>query len=247
MFFNVANGQLNELQFVIFMVNLKSRSRWLILLLGGTTRRNSCRSSSHSNRHLMLSHSHRPEQKAQPDFQAPWPLAGLPACGRPEPTDPSPGLRAPHPTSKLRKPVWHPDYGLNVSRAPTRRPAASAPSEPRRGAGVWGAAAGTQAEAILRSSPLFPFPPPSLPLGLLFVRVPTGANWGAWRFRGRRPFPPSWAPLSQTPAAQGEAAEQVCSGAAGTGARGEEEAGTGSGLGGGWRRIPRPGGPSCEP
>lgn len=40
--FNVANGQLNELQFVIFMVNLKSRSCWLILLFGSKTGRDWC-------------------------------------------------------------------------------------------------------------------------------------------------------------------------------------------------------------
>lgn len=38
MCFNVATGSLNELQFVIFMVNLESRSCWLILLVGGKTR-----------------------------------------------------------------------------------------------------------------------------------------------------------------------------------------------------------------
>lgn len=53
MCFNVVNGQLNELQFVIFMVNLKSRSCWLILLVGGKTRRKSCCDSRGSNRHFM--------------------------------------------------------------------------------------------------------------------------------------------------------------------------------------------------
>lgn len=52
MCFNVVNGQLNELQFVIFMVNLKSRSCWLILLVGGQTRGKSCRRRGGSNGHF---------------------------------------------------------------------------------------------------------------------------------------------------------------------------------------------------
>lgn len=59
--FNVVNGQLNELRFVIFMVNLKSRSCWLILLVDSKTERN-CRPCRDSNRHLMLNYSW-PEQK----------------------------------------------------------------------------------------------------------------------------------------------------------------------------------------
>ena len=81
-FSNVVNGQLNELQFVIFMVNLKSRSCWLILLVGGKTRGKSCSSSSNSDRHFMLNYGHRPEQKARPDFRAEQPRRVRAACGR---------------------------------------------------------------------------------------------------------------------------------------------------------------------
>lgn len=66
--FNVVNGQLNELRFVIFMVNLKSRSCWLILLVDGKTRRN-CRPCCVSNKHFMLNYSGL-EQKKEPDVQA---------------------------------------------------------------------------------------------------------------------------------------------------------------------------------
>lgn len=65
--FNVTKGQLNELRFVIFMVNLKSRSCWLILLVDSKTERN-CRPCRDSNRHLMLNYSW-PEQKKR-DFLA---------------------------------------------------------------------------------------------------------------------------------------------------------------------------------
>lgn len=82
MFFNVVNGQLNELQFVIFMVNLKSRSRWLILLVGSKTRGKPCSSSSNSDRHFMLNYGHRLEQKARPDFRAEQPRRVRAACGR---------------------------------------------------------------------------------------------------------------------------------------------------------------------
>lgn len=54
------------MRFVIFMVNLKSRSCWLILLVDGKTRRN-CRPCRDSNRHFMLNYSW-PEQKEEPDF-----------------------------------------------------------------------------------------------------------------------------------------------------------------------------------
>lgn len=81
MFFNVVNGQLNELQFV-FMVNLKSRSRWLILLVGGKTRGKPCSSNSNSDRHFMLNYGHRLEQKARPDFRAEQPRRVRAACGR---------------------------------------------------------------------------------------------------------------------------------------------------------------------
>lgn len=69
--FNVVNGQLNELRFVIFMVNLKSRSCWLILLVDGKTRRN-CRPCRDSNKHFMLNYSGL-EQKEEQDFPAQWP------------------------------------------------------------------------------------------------------------------------------------------------------------------------------
>lgn len=95
MFFNVVNGQLNELQFVIFMVNLKSRSCWLILLVGSKTRRNSCSSSSNSNRHFMLNYGHRPEQKARLDFRAEQPLRVRSACGRQRGALGARGSRAP--------------------------------------------------------------------------------------------------------------------------------------------------------
>jgi hypothetical protein len=78
--FNVVNGQLNELQFVIFMVNLKSCSCWLILLVGGKTRRNSCRRRSNSNRHFMLNYVYGQNKRR----------AGLrgPAASSPERNDP---------------------------------------------------------------------------------------------------------------------------------------------------------------
>lgn len=69
--FNVVNGQLNELLFVIFMVNLKFRSCWLILLVDGKTRRN-CRPCRDSNKHFMLNYSGL-EQKEEQDFPAQWP------------------------------------------------------------------------------------------------------------------------------------------------------------------------------
>lgn len=105
MFFNVVNGQLNELQFVIFMVNLKSRSCWLILLVGGKTRRNSCSRSSNSNKHFMLNYSHRPEQKARPDFQEEH---GPASDQRNDPSARRTRPRAPatptHPDFEIRKP-----------------------------------------------------------------------------------------------------------------------------------------------
>lgn len=69
--FNVVNGQLNELRFVIFMVNLKFLSCWLILLVDGKTRRN-CRPCRDSNKHFMLNYSGL-EQKEEQDFLAQWP------------------------------------------------------------------------------------------------------------------------------------------------------------------------------
>lgn len=68
-----ASAQLNELQFVIFMVNLNSRSCWLILLLGGTTGGGSRRSRRESNRHWMSHYGHRPPQ---PDARAAAPAGG---------------------------------------------------------------------------------------------------------------------------------------------------------------------------
>lgn len=101
--FNVANGQLNELQFVIFMVNLKSCSCWLILLLGSKTGRHWCCCSRDPNRHLMLHYGHGQNKGA------PGRTAGRGAQSEP----PRVPARCPsHPplsvlTSKLRSPVWH--------------------------------------------------------------------------------------------------------------------------------------------
>lgn len=102
-FFNVVNGQLNELQFVIFMVNLKSSSCGLILLVGGKTRTDSCCTGTNSNRHFMLNYGHRPEQKAQPDFQAQRPRRGRAACGDTANRLRVPGLHAsqPQPPDRL--------------------------------------------------------------------------------------------------------------------------------------------------
>lgn len=110
--FNVANGQLNELQFVIFMVNLKSRSCWLILLLGSKTGRQRCCCRRDSNRHLMLNYGHRPAPRRSP-------TAGARACGGPERTAQSPRSGRPSrprpPDFEIKKPSLAPAYGLNAT------------------------------------------------------------------------------------------------------------------------------------
>lgn len=162
-FFNVANGQLNELQLVIFMVNLNSRSCWLILLLSSKTGRNPCCSGGHSNRHRMLNYGHRPEQKAQPDSQAQWPgRVALRAGGgrtRCESRAPRPSLtrppRLPHEAAQLGTRLWS-------ERAQCPKSAPRGPPGSR-------ASPCARSEALL-SSRLLPFPLSPSP------RVPVGAN-----------------------------------------------------------------------
>lgn len=200
--FNVANGQLNELQLVIFMVNLKPRSCWLILLLGSKTGRQWCCCRRDPNRHLMLNYSHRPDPGAA-TLQA----RGVGLRG-PEPTAQSPRSRRPshpHPPDfQIKKPRLAPAYGgdatlpsaLNPRREVSRSPGLACPLR-----GHWGS------EGRRRpASPLFalvswgsflgsPHFPPFLASGSHQQSAcGRGVGWAGVRGGGRAALlvPPAW-------------------------------------------------------
>lgn len=122
-------------------------------------------------------------------------------------------------------------------------PRLSAPRSPRlpslaRGAGVWGAAGRTHAEALLRSGRLFPFFPALSASGSAIRAGPHRSDLGSLALQGGTSLPPPTpAPPSQTPAAQGQAAACLFRSRP-EGGRGEEA---------GRRGLPAPRGRSCEP
>lgn len=151
--FNVANAQLNELRFVIFMVNLKSRSCWLILLVGSKTRGRSRRGGRDLHRRFRCRYSRRQDKRRRRTCgrgglggsapPAPAPTSASPAghrgrlCTPPRPKSAARGRRASgsggggRPGRPARAGTRR---GLRPARASCSVPGVPAASEPGRAA-----------------------------------------------------------------------------------------------------------------